>query len=367
MKLESHTISPAQLILLVTGFILGTSLILFPGGAAQNNAWLAIIAGLAEGFIFLVIYNALVLMLPGKTLVEINDAILGPYLGKIFSLAYLLYFFYVGSGVLRIYTEFFKITMVTTPLAIMMAMAILLTASAVRNGIEVMARCSQILVPIVIAVSALDFMLLSKDFDLGNLLPIMDIPVKKFILASHSAAVLPFGEAVVFLMILAFVSKPAQAGQAMTKAFLLGAAVLFFSSIRIICVLGPVANITIFPAFSAVRLINIADVLTRVEIIAASSIFCLGFLKFAVLYYATVIGASQMLKMRTYRPLVLPIGALLGIASLLRYDSYIFNVLDETLFFPFYSMLFVFLLPLITLVVAKIRGKKYLQEVNDAG
>lgn len=93
MQIESHSISPSQLILLVTGFLLGTSMILFPGSTAQNNAWLAVIVGLAEGLVFLAIYNALVVMLPGKTLVEINDIILGPYLGKVFSLAYLLFSF----------------------------------------------------------------------------------------------------------------------------------------------------------------------------------------------------------------------------------------------------------------------------------
>lgn len=342
-------------------------MILFPGGTAQNNAWLAVIAGLAEGLIFLVIYNALVLMFPGKTLVEINDMILGPYLGKIFSLAYLLFFFYVGSEVLRTFAEFFKLTMTATPLPILMIAMLLVSASAVRNGIEVMARCSQILVPIAVAVFVLNFTLLSKDFNLGNLLPIMDIPLKKFILAGHSMAVLPFGEAVVFLMILAFVNKPAQVGQAMTRAFLLGAAVLFFSSIRVVCILGPVASLTTFPAYSTVRLISIADILTRMEIIPAFTFLFLVFIKFTVFYYATILGTSQMLKMNTYRPLVLPMGALIGITSLLLYDSYIFDILDATMLFPFYSPFFIFLLPLITLVVAKIRGKKYLQEVNDAG
>lgn len=249
----------------------------------------------------------------------------------------------------------------------MMVMILLVSASAVRNGIEVMARCSQILVPIAIAVFVLNFTLLFKEFNLDNLLPFMDLPLKKFILASHSMAVLPFGEAVVFLMILAFVNKPAQVGQAMTKAFLLSAVVLLFSSIRVICVLGPAASLTTFPAYSTVRLINIANILTRMEIIPAFTFFLLGFSKFVVFYYATVVGTSQMLKLRTYRPLVLPIGALICITALLLYDSYMYDILDATMLFPFYSTFFIFLLPLITLIVAKIRGKKYLQEVNDAG
>lgn len=365
--MESSSISPSQLIYLTTGFLLGSSMILFPGGTAQNNAWLAVIAGLAEGLIFLAIYNALAMRLPGKTMVEINDMILGPYLGKAFSLAYLLFFFYVGSEVLRTFAEFFKFIMSATPLPVLMIAMLLVSASAVRNGIEVIARCSQILVPIAIAVFGLNFMLLLKDFNPGNLLPFMDIPVKKFILASHSTAALPFGEAVVFLMILAFVNKPSRAGQAMAKAFLLTAIVLCLSALRTISVLGPLASLTTFPAYSTIRLISIADILTRMEIIPAFTFLFLGFLKFTVFYYATALGASQMLKMNTYRPLVLPLGALICVTSLLLYDPYIFDILDATMLFPFYSMFFVLILPLITLVVAKIRNQDYTQEVTDAG
>lgn len=355
MKLESNSISASQLIYLAIGFLLGTSVLLFPGGTAENNAWLAVIAGLAEGLVFLAIYNALASQYPGKTLVEINDLVLGPYLGKIFSLVYLLFFLYVGSQVLRTFVEFILLIMPLTPVLVVMIPMLLVTGSAVRNGIEVMARCSQIIVVFTIALFGLLFMLLLKDFELGNLLPVMDIPLKKFILASHSIAALPFGEVVVFLMILPFVNQPSQVGWAMGKAFLLAAALLTLSAIQITAVLGPLAGVATYPNFSMVRIISIADILTRLEIIPSFTFFFLGFTKFIVFYYGIVLGTSQMLRMRTYRPLILPIGALTGVTSLLLYDSYIYDLIDSTILFPFYSMIFAFFLPLITLIVAKMR------------
>ena len=367
MKLENNFISPSQLFYLVCCFLVGTSIVISPGGMAGNTAWLAVVAGLAEGLILLALYISLASRYSGKTLIAINDMVFGPYVGKLFSLAYLLFFFHIGAEILRTFGEFFRLIMVATPLPVLIIGMLLITALALKNGIEVIARCSQILLLIILVVFTIDFILLLKDFNITNFLPFMDVPINKFILASHSVAVLPFGEAIVFLMIIAFVNQPGRAGQVMGKAFLLAAILLSLSAVRAIAVLGPVATISTFPAYATVRIISIANILTRLEIIPASVFLFMGFIKFTVFYYVTVMGISEMLKMRSYQPLVLPVGALLGIISLLLYDQYIYDLIDASILFPFYSIFFVFLLPLITLIVSIIRKNKYTQEVNSAG
>lgn len=366
MKLETAAISSHQLVYLVFAFLMGSSVILFPGGGAENNAWLAVILGTVEGFIFLSIYNWLAGQHPGKNLVEINDLVFGPYLGKAISSLYLLFFLYVTAQILRTFAAFFAFIMSATPLPVFIITLLLISASAVRNGIEVIARLSQIAVIVSLFSFFLDYILLFKDLKISNFLPFMDIPIKDFLLSAQSVAALPFGEAVVFLMIMAFIPKTDEAGSAMKKAFLWGGLMLMLHATRAVAVHGSLASVFTYPAFSTVRYINIADVFTRVEIIVAIVFLMLGFVKASVFYYATALGMAQICRTNSYRPLVLPIGALIFIVSILVYPEYIYDIIDGSMLFPFYSMIFALLLPLITLIVASIRKTGYKQEVNHA-
>ncbi|HHY06484.1 MAG TPA: GerAB/ArcD/ProY family transporter, partial [Clostridia bacterium] len=110
MRLEQGRISSIQLVMLIIGYIFGTSLILNPGRMAGHDAWLTVLAGLTEGLIFVFIITALGTRFKGKNLIEINDLIFGSYLGKVVSLVYLWYFLHLASMVLRSYGDFFTDT-----------------------------------------------------------------------------------------------------------------------------------------------------------------------------------------------------------------------------------------------------------------
>src|SRR5690606_36502555 len=108
--------------------------------------------------------------------------------------------------VLRSYGDFLTDTIYPqTPLIVFILLLTLVCASAVRNGIEVIARCSLILVPITVLFFAADVFLLLRDMKLTNFLPLFDVSWQEFLWASHGAATFPFGETVAFLMVFAFV------------------------------------------------------------------------------------------------------------------------------------------------------------------
>ncbi|MDD4297535.1 MAG: endospore germination permease [Ruminiclostridium sp.] len=355
MKLENQRISSNQLFYLVFAFLLGSTVMFLPGAMAGSNAWMAMLLGTLEGFIFLAIYNSLAGQHPGKNLIQINILVFGPFLGKALSWLYMTYFLYISAQILRTFAAFFAIKMTSTPLIVFLITSLLVSAFGVRSGLEVIARYSQIILMTVIFLFFLDSILLAKDMDISNFLPFMDIPINKMLLSIQSVAALPFGLTVVFLMIINLVSNPSETGSFMKKSFLFGGILLMLYTLRTTAVLGSYATISTYPAIATVRIINIGEIFTRLEILLSVVFLSLGFVKGSIFYYSAVLGVSQLLKMRSYRPLVFPIGALLLNISLSLYDEYIYDTIDTNMLFPFYSMIFALFLPLLTLIAAKIK------------
>lgn len=85
--------------------------------------------------------------------------------------------------------------------------------------------------------------------------------------------------------------------------------------------MGVTAGIQTYPSFEAVRLIDIAHILTRLEILIAINLLTMGFLRISVFFYGTVLGIAQLLDLRSYRLLVFPVGILMIILSLSNFKS----------------------------------------------
>jgi spore germination protein KB len=354
--LEKGKISRSQLIILMVGFCLGSSVVLVPGGGAKQDAWLAILAGMGEGILFALIYSFLLTRFRGKTLIQINDLVYGPYLGKLISVFFLWFLLHLGSMVLRNFSDFFTMTTMTeTPSLVFLILIALVCAVAVRGGLEVIARCSQVLVPILILVLILTLLMLLQVFDLGNFQPILEGPLKKFLWAAHGAATFPFGETVAFLMVIPFLNKAKAIPSSVSIALLISGVTLSFSAFRNIGVLGNLNNIFLYPSFQAARLIKIGEVLSRMEIFVVTNFLTMGFLKIAVLIYGTALGSAQLFGLKTYRPLVIPVSIIMIILALVDFSNVIENVEFATVGYPIYALPFEVGIPLVTLLIALIR------------
>lgn len=357
MKLEGGQIANNQLMFLIMGVLLGSSIILNPAGMLGRDAWVAVLAGGFEGLLFLWVVLALAKRFRGQNLVQINEAIFGTYVGKVVSLLYLWYFLHLGSLVLRDFGEFFTTVIYTeTPIIVFLLLLTFVCASAVRNGLEVIARCSVILVFLTIFAIIIDTVLLVREINLTNLLPVLDVDRLRFFEVSHSVASFPFGEVVVVLMVLAYCNNPRKGGFATFWAIIVSSLLLALIVARNTAVLGPATCVQTFPSFPVIRLISIGEFFTRLEILIAMNILAVGFIKIAVFYYGTVLGLAQILRLRSYLPLVLPIGALLVVLSILSSESNVYHTYFAFEIYPYYSLPFQIGLPLLSLFIAIIRG-----------
>lgn len=357
MQLEKGKISLGQLFFLVVSFNLSASLLATPANEAGHDAWLAIIAGLGEGLIFVYIFSKLASLFPQKTLIEFNDLIYGPLLGKFISLTYLGYFFLIMTLELRLFGDFFSgLIFPKTPIMIIIGMLLIICGSAVRNGIEVIARCSQILLPFVILAVIFTTILSLKDFEINKLLPVMDLPMREFLITSHYTATFPFGETIFFLMIMAFLDKKSSSAPlVMMLAISSSALLLTITAIRNTGLLGNTSVISAYSSYQATRLIQAGEVFTRLEILVAINFLSMGFIGISLGLYTITMGFSQVLGLKTYLPLVTPIAILLLVISITQFDSYMEYTRFSSQISPYLALPFQLVIPLISLLMVKIR------------
>ncbi len=72
-------------------------------------------------------------------------------------------------------------------------------------------------------------------------------------------------------------------------------------------------------------------------------------------FYVTVFSLAQTLKLQDYRPLIFPFGILLIAFTLIMTPNIVHYSKFIAEIWPFYAMTFGFLLPLILLIIAKVK------------
>ncbi len=302
------------------------------------------------------VYTTLARRFPGKTGVEIMETVFGPYLGKVIAALFIWFTFHLGSMVIRNFTDFFTtVTMPETPSIVFAAALILVSAFAVHNGLEVITRCSLVLVPLAVLLLSIIFVLQLNQINFENFLPLFETPWRELLKISHSVAVFPFGDGVVFLMVLPFLNQIKEGRSRTMSGIFLAMLYVMLASLRNTGALGAAKSIFSYPAYEAVKLINLPFVNTRLEIIVVLNFLTMGFLKITVLHYCAVLGLGQIFRLRSMGPLIIPIGILMVVFSIINFSNFTENTEFNLTANLIYCLFFQLGIPLLTLAIAIIR------------
>ena len=175
--MPNENISSTQLAMLIISFILGSSLVL-NSPTIGHDGWLAYVLAIIEVAPIVAVHLLLASRFPDKTLIQMMTETWGPVWGKIAASLYLLFLLQLGALVLRNFGDFFQaVSLPNTPLLVIVSLLAVCCAAAVAAGIESIARCNQILLPIVVMVLLLTIPMLIPQYELQNLLPIARLPL----------------------------------------------------------------------------------------------------------------------------------------------------------------------------------------------
>ncbi|MBD8114272.1 GerAB/ArcD/ProY family transporter [Priestia megaterium] len=362
--MEKAKISASQLFILMVLFELGTSLLLPVAMEAKQDAWLAILLGMLGSLVLFVIYYKLYSYYPDLLPIEYMQKILGKAIGSVLAFLYISYFIYDVARVLRDIGEMLlTFSYSDTPLFIANALLILVIIYTVQKGIEVVARSGELFFIFMYVLAVTGFLLIvcSGLIDFKNLQPVLEdgiLPVLKVVFIQ--TLYFPFGEAIVFTMILPYLNNPKKAKVTMLCATGLSGINLTITMLINISVLG--VDLTArsqFPLLSTVQSIQVADFLERLDVFFMLALVIGGFSKISVLFYASMIATATLFKIKSPSRLSYPIGLIVLFMSLMisrNFQEHLHEGIGVEMFFL--QIPFLTIIPVLLFLVAFFKNRK---------
>lgn len=360
---DTVKISVRQFSVLVMFYTIGTTILIIPSGLAadaKQDAWIAAIAGVAMGLLLVALYNKAAMLFPEMTLVQYSKKLLGRWAGGAVSSLF-VFFSFIGAATLLFYMGNFITTQVMpeTPIQFVNILFASLVIYGLRLGLETLARSAEIFFPWFVGLFALLVLFISPQMKLENLLPILETGIKPIFKAALSLAGTASLTFIVFFMIYpARVNNPKRARKAFLSATLVGGIFIIIITLITILVLGSDATARhAYPSYVLARKISVGNFVERIESIMAGLWFISIYFKITLYFYACVAGLGQILNLKDYRPLTLPMGMVLLVYSQVVYPNVAYMAdWDTTVFIP-YVLSFGLVLPLFLLTAAYCKRK----------
>ncbi len=360
--LEQGKIGSLQAVFLLVNMVLPTAFLFVATHTAHlagQDGWISLLLAVLAALVVARLAVSLGRRFPGQTLFQFPEQILGRWPGKAVAVLYIWWYFHMNAEIIRQFGSFLVVAfMPQTPLIVFELLIVVVAAYAVRGGLEVFARVSQVIFPLILGLAIITCILVAPEMDLKRLLPVFSdsgtVPVLK-------GAVMPaawMGEIVTVAVLLPYLNRAQEAFKVAVTATLITGLMLLLSFVVNIALFGPeVADGWLFPDLDRVRIISLANFIERLEAITMAVWVAGGLVKISIFYWAAVLGSAQCLGLKDYRPLVLPAGVILLALSVMLHDSTIdlFNFLS-TFWGPYALSLFQAGIPFFLLAVAAVRG-----------
>lgn len=354
----NKTITARQLMFAISTFIIASSLLTSPlYYFTKNDAWFSVIFAFVISYSIIHIYITLSTWYPGLTLIEINLRVFGNLVGRCISFFYCFYFLSLAYFNTIDLGDFIQsMVLPNTPMVLILVAFVIICAYAVRKGPVGMVRYGMIFSAFsLFTIISILFLAIDKA-ELSNLLPTFTLPARNYLIGSHLVAMLPFCEIITFMMFVQYIHNSKIIRYGFRFGLIIGAISLLIVVLRDIVVLGDSTSLFKLPTFATARLIDVGDILVRLEIVYAIILVTLLFYKVSIIYYAAVSGISKLLYVRSHNTLTNVIGALIVFFSLTSFKSSDEHIQWNLTAAATYSSFFILILPLITLVTSALRG-----------
>jgi spore germination protein KB len=360
---EKAKINARQLFFLILLFELGTAIVIPLGIEAKQDAWLAILTGMAGGLLLFLVYHRLYQFYPDIPLTSYVQKIIGRFVGKLIALIYIIYFLYIAARDLRDFGELLlTFAYPETPLFLLNTIMIFTVGYAVYKGIEVLARTGELFFVLIylLAVSGFVLIVVTGLIDLNKLKPVLEEGFQRVIKETLTQTLyVPFGEVVVFTMLLPYLNKPAKAKFVGVSAMALSGFNLALTMAVNIAVLGAdVCSRSPFPLLTTIQRIEVADFLERLDVYFMIALVIGSFFKVAVFFYAAVVGIADLFRVQEHTKLVYPLVLVTLLLSMAIASNFSEHIKEGLEIVPIYLHVpLQVIVPIFLLIIAFIKNK----------
>lgn len=356
--IEKGKISALQMALLIYANIITTAILIVPGITFKNakqDMWLSPIWGSLSGFLVVFMVYQLHKLYPTETPIQYSQHILGRILGKVVGFFYLFYFLFAGGHTMRQYGDFIVGTFLNqTPILMVMGSLALASSFAVRAGLEVLARLSDMFVPILFLLWLIIVLLLLPELEVKNMFPILE----NGIMPSLMGSLAPLTWNMIFFLIsflFPFLVDREQGMKWGMFSVVTLMVTLVITNFATLFLFGGITGSFVYPVMSASRYISYADFFENMEALVMAIWIGGTFVKLGLYHYVIVLGSAQWLNLSDYKALALPFGLLLAlfgiwVAPNLQEQAHHFTVTS-----PFLSTTIYIVIPSTLLLIALFR------------
>jgi spore germination protein KB len=358
--IEKGRISAYQMAVMMYPTIVATAILIVPAissRTAGRDMWISPVWGALTGLLTVLIVWKLNKLYPKETIIEYSVSILGKWLGKALGLIYILFYLHVNGIILREYSDFVTgAFLIKTPMIVVLAGMALVCGMAVRAGLEVVGRASEFFGPIVVVLYLLIIILILPELDFSNIVPMFEFGLKPSILGA-AAPQAWFSEFMLIAFLLPYIVDRDQSLKWSVLSVLAVMGTMIITNFAALLLFGVLVENLGYPLMSAARYISIADFFEHVESVVMALWVAGAFIKITVFYYAIVLGTAQWLNLKSYKPIVFPIGLLLTLLGL--WSAATFTEMKDVLgkAIPFYLTSFQTFIPFLLLVLAYLKQK----------
>ncbi|WP_208590970.1 GerAB/ArcD/ProY family transporter [Gracilibacillus suaedae] len=353
-------LSVSQFTVLVISFSLGSSVLILPAiltKISKNDAWITMLIGIGISVLLVYLYNQIATISPRQTLVDIHELVLGKWIGKAFTIVYMYSIFIIILGNLEVLVFFLNThILIETPSEALFIISIGVALYGLRKGLEVIARGYEIFLPLIILMSFLFLILLLKEIKLDNIQPLLTEGVLPIIVSLYSSINFPYSEMLLFLMILPYVNNFNKGKKYFYVAVIIaGIFTVIIILMNILVLSWEVVSRNVYPTYTLGKKISIAEFFERLEVlIALVWVICIMF-KIIIAIYAFLTSLSKLFECENYQPFLLPFGLIVYVYAIAHTEE-VTKVQEDLVFhWPFLSTITLIIMPLIVLIVSKIR------------
>ncbi|MCT4686996.1 GerAB/ArcD/ProY family transporter [Vallitalea sp.] len=357
---QNNKISMRQIeILIILNMFSNTSLILprVASEIADGDGHFIVLGGAIISLVYVFIITSLVKMFPDKNIVEYTELIFNKTIAIIIGVIFCLKLIILAGLEIRVFGELVKQALLrNTPIEIIVIAMLLVVVYLTRKGYEARARMAELLIFIILIPLVVIFFFAVPDIKLYNISPVFSISGEKFI---YGSLIMSFAYSGIELLLLSspFVINPDKLPKVTLRS------VAFVGILNaLICILtigsfGPVeTSRQIWPVMTIMQTIHLPGALIQRQdaLMVSFWIMTVFLLLNAYLFFSGLL-IKKIANLKEQNFLILPLIPIIYLISLIP-DNIVETYKWIEIMTRYVSLLFLLPIPLILLVVAKMRG-----------
>ncbi|AKL93990.1 spore germination protein KB [Clostridium aceticum] len=367
---EKEFISFRQLFWLTVAQLGGASIIYLPGMIeAGRDVWISNIIASIVGYIVIFSHYLPLSLCPGSSMTKALNTYWGRLLGGLINLYYIFFFFFLCCLIISDVFYFGKITMPETPGYIFIVFFLVPAVYGVKLGLEVVVRLIEFLVPILVIIYCILLLLVLPKLDLQRIFPIMAEGIKPVLAGAIPNMNFPYAQ----ILPVAFYYKHTKANSQGQRNFLnytfmaivLSTVLLTFRALSASTAFEEATLKTLtFPPFSLIRMIEVGNVLERLDPLLLAVFYGTTYFKFILTYYIICEIISDYFQVGQPSDFAWPTAIFIGVSMPFLVPR--FDIIIETVVPYFLVSLPLFLpIPLLLYITIRIKNRKSQKPVGQ--